>query len=75
MSGHHVADLVVRRIVTTLERLAIFPESGRIVPERNEPDIREIIADPYRAVYRVKDGGVEIITVFRGSRSVPAGLE
>jgi len=69
------ADLVVRRIVTTVERLTAFPESGRIVPERNEPAIREVIADPYRVVYRFKTGAVEIITVFRASRSFPMGTE
>lgn len=69
------ADLVVRRIVATVERLAVFPESGRMVPERNEPDIREVIADPYRVVYRFRGGAVEIVTVFRASRSFPTGLE
>jgi toxin ParE1/3/4 len=69
------ADLVVCRIVTTVERLAAFPESGRIVPERNEPTIREVIADPYRVVYRFKAGVVEIVTVFRASRSFPMGTE
>jgi toxin ParE1/3/4 len=28
------ADLTIRRIVAAIERLADFPESGRIVPER-----------------------------------------
>jgi plasmid stabilization system protein ParE len=69
------ADLVVRRIVATVERLATFPESGRVVPERNAPDIREVIADPYRVVYRFGRGVVEIVTVFRASRSFPTGVE
>ena len=69
------ADLVVRRIMAAVERLAVFPESGRIVPERNEPAIREGIADPYRIVYRVRGGTVEIVTVFRASRLFPTDLE
>ncbi len=69
------ADLVVRRIVAAVERLATFPESGRMVPERNQPDIREVIADPYRVVYRLRAGCVEIVTVFRAARSFPTGLE
>jgi len=32
----------VRRIVAAVERLHAFPESGRVVPERNVPEIREV---------------------------------
>ena len=65
------ADLVVRRLVAAVERLRIFPESGRIVPERNAPEIREIIERPYRIVYRVHPDKVEIVTVFHASRLFP----
>lgn len=61
------ADLTVRRVVAAVERLKTFPESGRIVPERNAPDIREVIVGRYRVVYRRKAAIVEIATVFRGS--------
>ena len=33
----------MRRIVAAVERLHFFPESGRIVPERQDPEIRELI--------------------------------
>lgn len=66
-----VADLMVTRIIKTVERLQTFPESGRKVPERNDPEIREVIAAPYRVVYRLREGNVEIITVFRASRLFP----
>jgi addiction module RelE/StbE family toxin len=62
------ADLVVRRIVAAVERLRMFPESGRVVPERTDPSIREVIVRPYRVVYRLHDGIVQIVTVFRASR-------
>ena len=62
------ADLVVRRIVAAVERLRMFPESGRVVPERSDPSIREVIVRPYRVVYRLHDSTVQIVTVFRASR-------
>jgi toxin ParE1/3/4 len=65
------AELVVRRIVAAVERLHAFPESGRMVPERNAPDIREVIVSPYRVVYRLGPGVVETATVFRGYGSFP----
>jgi len=66
-----VAELVVGRIIQAVERLRIFPESGRKVPERNDPEIREVIESPYRVVYRVRADTVEIATVFRASRLFP----
>lgn len=54
-----------------VDRLGVFPESGRVVPERNTPEIREVIVRPYRIVYRLRPGLVEIATVFRASRLFP----
>ena len=65
------AELVVRRILAAVERLQSFPESGRVVPERNAPNLREVILTPYRIVYRVDPKAVEVVTVFRGSREFP----
>jgi toxin ParE1/3/4 len=65
------ADLVVQRLVRAPDRLLQFPESGRIVPEREQPDIRELIVRPFRVVYRLQGDSVEIVTVFRASRQFP----
>jgi addiction module RelE/StbE family toxin len=65
------AALVIERIIAGVERLSTFPESGRIVPERRDPEIREVIIRPYRVVYRLRPGAVEIATVFRASRMFP----
>lgn len=65
------ADLVVRRLVAAVDQLRTFPESGRMVPERNNRQIREVIVKPYRIVYRHRPGVVEIATIFRASRLFP----
>jgi toxin ParE1/3/4 len=44
------ADLTIARIFSAMERLFHFPESGRIVPERDDPEIREIIVGRFRGV-------------------------
>jgi plasmid stabilization system protein ParE len=62
------ADLTVRRVVAAVERLREFPDSGRIVPERQSPELREIISGNFRIVYRRKPALTEIATVFRGAR-------
>ena len=40
------AGLVVERIIAAVERLRAFPESGRLVPERSDPQIREVSSGP-----------------------------
>ena len=62
------AELVLQRLVAAVDQLEAFPESGRVVPERNADDLREIIVRPYRIVYRLRPGVAEVVTVFRASR-------
>lgn len=50
------------------ESLAKSSHRGRIVPEFNEENIRELIIKNYRLVYRVQSKAVEILTVFEGHR-------
>ena len=56
-----------------VERLPSFPESGRIVPELDDPMIREIIRRPCRIVYRLKpdDKTIEIARVWHAARGIP----
>lgn len=69
------ADLVVRKIIAAVQRLIPFPKSGRMVPERQAEQIREVIVTPYRVVYRLRGETVEIVTIFRGSREFPETFE
>jgi plasmid stabilization system protein ParE len=69
------AEFEARRIVAAVEHLQVFPESGRQVPERRDPTRREVIAAPYRIVYRLREGVAEIVTVFRGSRRFPDSVQ
>ena len=63
----HYAGLLVQRLVAALERLAAFPNSGRVVPEFGDPKMREVLWRNYRLVYRLAGSSVEIVTVFHGS--------
>jgi len=40
--------------------LVNFPESGRIVPEKNNPEIRELIEGNYRIFYKAKKNEFQI---------------
>lgn len=54
-------------LFATVERLADFPKSGRMVPEVGSLRIRELIFGTYRVIYSVKDQ-VDILTVRRSSQ-------
>lgn len=57
----------VDALFSTVERLADFPESGRMVPEVGIKRIREVIFGSYRVIYSVRDN-VDILTVRRSSQ-------
>jgi plasmid stabilization system protein ParE len=61
------------KLISEIDRLQEFPESGRIVPEYRNAVIREIIFRPYRIVYRVHpDSKVcEIARVWHSARGLP----
>ena len=61
------ADGWVDDIFAAVERLAAFPESGRIVPEVGARRIREVIVGQYRLIYSVKDR-IDVLTVRRSSQ-------
>jgi len=63
----------IRGVFNTVERLSRFPESGRIVPDFGDPNIREVIRRPCRIVYRIRHSSevVEIIRVWHAARGVP----
>ncbi|MGV8080022.1 MAG: type II toxin-antitoxin system RelE/ParE family toxin [Syntrophales bacterium] len=63
-----VGEKLLREIISNIERLADFPESGRIVPEFGIANLREIVFPPFRIVYRLDESRVRIIRVWRSER-------
>jgi toxin ParE1/3/4 len=68
-----VAARFIKQVFRVVEPLADFPESGRIVPEFDDPRIREVIRKPCRIVYRIKSQErlVEIVRVWHAARGIP----
>ena len=58
----------VAEIVGQVERLAEFPESGRIIPELGLAGVRELLHPPFRIVYRIGAGKVWIVRVWRSEQ-------
>jgi len=68
-----IAESFGFRLMAKVDLLAQFPEIGRIVPERQDKNIREIILPPYRIVYRVlaENHVVAVARVWHGARGEP----
>ena len=64
------------RLIERVERLQGFPEMGRMVSERRDRCIREIIVRPYRVIYRVSHERqlLEIVRVRHAARGEPEGV-
>jgi len=60
-------------LVTNTKRLAEFPELGRVVPEFDLPEIREIVVRSYRVIYRVDhaDCRIDVIRFWHSARGTP----
>ena len=59
------------RIFDSVKILEQTPDLGRIVPEMNQKDIRELIINNYRIIYRVEHKQISILTVRHGKQLLP----
>lgn len=55
-------------ILARVERLADNSAMGRIVPEFQQPSLRELIIPPFRVVYRLETDAVRVVRVWRCER-------
>lgn len=63
-----VGERLITELFNQVERLADFPESGRIVPEFNISNLREIVHTPFRIVYRMEASRLRVVRVWRSER-------
>jgi toxin ParE1/3/4 len=65
------ANRTVDRILKRGDQLSEFPRLGHAVDRYKRPDIRELVAAPYRIVYRIRGDTVEVIDVFHSAQLPP----
>ncbi|MFZ0964111.1 MAG: type II toxin-antitoxin system RelE/ParE family toxin [Terriglobia bacterium] len=63
------ADLV-EQIVLSVERLLRFPKMGSVVPEVQDENIRELLPQNYRIIYRIAGERIEILAIVHSSRNL-----
>ncbi len=64
----HVGTRIVLEILDRVRQLAMFSDSGRVVPEFETPWLRELDHPPFRIVHRRDESLVTVVRV--GAASV-----
>ena len=68
--SEYYASIFAQKINSIIKNLPLFPQSGRIVPEYQDKNLREKIFQNYRIVYRLKDDFIEVVTISHCARQL-----
>jgi plasmid stabilization system protein ParE len=71
-SAPDVGERLIGEILGCVDQLVDFPESGRVVPEFDQPWLRELVRPPFRIVYRLDGERIRIVRVWRTERLMEA---
>jgi toxin ParE1/3/4 len=69
------AEQVVDRIIARLRQAQDFPDSGRVVPEALNMDLRELVESPYRIIYRARHSTITVVAIVHGRQDLPRHLQ
>jgi plasmid stabilization system protein ParE len=70
-TSHHAAKTVIDRIIKATGTLELFPRSGRMIPQYQHDNLREIIAGDYHVLYYLpNDETVEIAAILHSSKTI-----
>ena len=62
----------VREVREAASSLSHLPLRGRVVPELDDPSIREIFVKKYRLIYRVAKEATYVLGLIHGARDLAA---
>ncbi|WP_027360799.1 type II toxin-antitoxin system RelE/ParE family toxin [Desulforegula conservatrix] len=65
------AEQWVKTVFSKVEHLKSSPEIGRIVPEIENNQFRELIYGNYRIIYRIEPKQISVLTVRHGKQILP----
>jgi toxin ParE1/3/4 len=60
----------ISKLIRRVDQLVEFPESGRMVPEKNVNEIRELIEGNYRIFYRLQKEKITILRIHNAARKI-----
>lgn len=60
----------ISKLIRRVDQLIDLPESGRVVPEKDDNEIRELIEGNYRIVYRLQKENITILRIHNAARKI-----
>ncbi len=69
------AQRIIDRLTRRSQQISDYPFSGRIVPEYEMDQIREIIEGPYRLIYYIKPDRIDVLAVIHGAMNISEDTE
>ena len=66
--SRNYARIFASQVIEKASALESFPQIGRVVPESNREDIREVLHGNYRIVYRLIGDDVQLLTIHHSAR-------
>ncbi len=64
------ATRFINKLLQRVDQLILFPESGRIVPEKNNPEIRELIEGNFRFFYKQHKNFITILRIHNAAKRI-----
>jgi toxin ParE1/3/4 len=65
------AEKWIDTVFSKVKQIKSSPEIGRIVPEINDSQFRELIYSNYRIIYRIETKQISILTIRHGRQILP----
>ena len=62
------------KLLKSVSQLQAFPESGRMVPEFGNPNLREIIQKPIRIIYSLKSKEIRLLAFHHSKMQLDISL-
>ena len=68
--SQNYANRFIAKIIEAVEKLKKLPQIGRMVPEAEEENIRELLFQNYQIMYRLETQRILILTVIHCGRDL-----
>lgn len=68
--SEYYASRFVEKVIYAVEKLIGFPRLGRQVPELNKDEIRELLYNNYRIIYKLNSTELYILAVIHAAREL-----
>lgn len=69
------ASRFIDRVTRRGDQVGDHPYAGRMVPEYQQEDLREVFEGAYRIIYRILPDRVDVMTVRRGWQLLPEEVD